>query len=96
MVPLLLILIIAFVPLFGKAACHGTLNRRSLQVQGQELLQQFVVREVGIPSVCLEYGLIQPAMRISQPRRPLVVEVRERSRFFSFFAISSSRGSRRV
>ena len=62
-----------------KAAGHGTLSRRALEVQRQQLLQQFIVRDVGIPSVCLEHGLIQPAMRISQPRRPLVVEVRERS-----------------
>ena len=48
---------------------------RSLQVQRQQPREDFIIAQVDRPAVGGEHGLVQFAMRVVQPRGPLVVEV---------------------
>jgi hypothetical protein len=55
------------------------LNGGSLQVECEQVLKYLFVREMGRPSVGREDRLIEPGVRALEPRRALLVEVRERS-----------------
>ena len=52
-----------------------SLGRLTGKVELQELRQDLVVGEIGGPAVGGEHGLVEPAMGVGEPRRPLVVEV---------------------